>query len=103
MKKIRIIISPQKDYYAISLHNCNSINNWKDVTKRMGLCNWLAIMDMWSLTDSYINEKNSQIHFEFPISLYNFLYSKDFDKCVYKWFNKKEVEIIKYTYSARKD
>lgn len=46
MKKIRIIISPRKDYYAISLYNCNSINNWKDVTKRMGLCNWLAIMDM---------------------------------------------------------
>ena len=102
MKKIRITVSPKKGCYAISVHDyCSFINNYDNVMKRIGLCSWLTIMDIWSLNNSYIAIKTPKTYFEFPINLYSFLYSEDFDKCIYKWYSKKEVEIIKH--NARKD
>ena len=102
MKKICIVISPKKNCYAVSLQMRNTINNWNDTIKKRGLCDWLTIMDIWSLTNLYyIDEKTPKTYFEFPINLYSFLYSEDFDKCIYKWYSKREVEIIKH--NVRKD
>lgn len=91
MKNIVVTISARWDCnYSVKIDvDTAMLSHYME--KLLKLSKFLSMLDVWSQGNSYYCAS-----FELPGTLHDFLYSSDFDNCVYKCLNVDDVDIEKF-------